>query len=796
MTNFSWPEWVPDVQPLWPILTVLVAGGLITALTFWTYRGTGVAPRRRLALWGLRMAALAVAAIILLRPTWEHKETRRLPGKIVVLFDVSKSMLVQDEDRNMRRWDAVKNDWTSVESLVTKFRDENLQVIPVSFDTKIRDFKPEEDPTGDATGVFQALESALERYKPLDAGQGEALLGMIVYSDGRDNLGKPSLESVLTRLSRLPCPVHTIGLGQPGGMEVQPDLIAMNIDAPQTARVKDKLTVHGVIQAQRFDNQPVEVWLLLDGKEVPEAAIGEGGGPAKPVRAVVRPKNANEIMAIDFPAARLPDKPGDYRLSLRIKPMTGELTETNNEVSTFLSLTKEGLSVLYFDKDRSWEPKILQRALRSDDRITITRAYIGQDKGQAADQWRRTIKELIEKNAFDVFMIGDIPASRFTGGDGGLLQLIEKKVADGAGFVMLGGFESFADGGWDKTPIVNVVPVDMRARGQLEGANANSPRPVPFVPNDRGLEHFALRLDVDKQRNRAWWSKLLPLEGGVRIGRPKANATVLVETPDRDVLFATSLFGKGRTAALAVDTTWIWVRPGDPHIPADKGKEGALSASTEAHLRFWRQLILWLGKQEEPGKNLRVEVAQRRLATGKEQGITVQARRVIPGGTKDQFQPLDGAEFKVTITKPNKVQETIDVSPEPAGEGKSRGVYWRTEEPGEYEIVVTGRFQGADLGETRARFVAFRDDSELVNRSANFAVLEQLAGGTGGTHRLHGGIKEVLDKIASDSVREQVDRTKIPNWQEPNTSLQGGLFLAFVLCVCGEWVLRRLWGLV
>jgi hypothetical protein len=37
---------------------------------------------------------------------------------------------------------------------------------------------------------------------------------------------------------------------------------------------------------------------------------------------------------------------------------------------------------------------------------------------------------------------------------------------------------------------------------------------------------------------------------------------------------------------------------------------------------------------------------------------------------------------------------------------------------------------------------------------------------------------------------------RIPNWQEPNDTLQGGLLLAFVLLVSTEWVFRRLWGLV
>jgi hypothetical protein len=360
---------------------------------------------------------------------------------------------------------------------------------------------------------------------------------------------------------------------------------------------------------------------------------------------------------------------------------------------------------------------------------------------------------------------------------------------------MIGGQESFGDGGWEGTPIEPLLPVRIDVKGQLEGAPGNQ-RELKFVPTESGLRHFALRLDSDPKQNADWWSRLATLNGGNKVNRKLGASVVLAESGEGDILLAAGQTGAGRTAALAVDTTWRWSRPGPPRDPKNKDKVGVLSEGREAHVRFWRQLILWLAKQEEAGKALRIELANRRIITGKEQVVTVQAREVTPGGTKDASKPLRGATFNVKVIKPDKTELMLPVQPDGTPEAKSQGTFWKTDEPGEYEVQVTASHLGADLGMARARFMTYRDDSELLNRTANHTLLEQIAHETGGTARLHGGLVEVLEKLAPESATEVTRSLKLPDWQEPNLLLQGILFLLFVILVSGEWLLRRLWGLV
>jgi hypothetical protein len=797
-------DYLPDVDPLWPLAAVTSAAGLLVVWTLWCYRWASSLGSLRLGvLLVLRLTALGVACLVLLRPAWTLREVVRNPGTLIVLVDSSRSMQAKDEDPGLTRWKAAALDWNAASGLLQRLQSEGqLRLITHSFDSKLHELDWSQEPTGDRTALLKALDEAYQHHKPLDQERPGQLLGIVVLSDGRDNVGKPPLEAVVSRLARGPCPVHAIAFGAPGGSELQPDVMATHIEAPQTARVKDRLIVRGTIQAQRYVGQEIEVWLKIEGQPVDQA-----DQPGSPVRLVLRPASAVQTFQVEMPPARLPDQPGDIRVSLWVKPMPGELTDSNNEVSTYVTLVKEGLSVLYLDKDRAWEPKFLRRALRGDERITLYTAFLAEESGPAAEVWRRDLGRALEsgERPFDVFIFGDIPASRLapqTPQGQAILQCIHDQVNAGAGLLMIGGHQSFGNGedgrgrgSWRGTLMELLVPVALDVYGQLEGSAEQ--RLIRFIPTEAGLRHFALRLDSDPERNRQWWERLRPLDGGNRLGAAKRGATVLAATPEGETLLAVQEYGKGRTAALAVDTTWRWVRAGPPRDPRDADRPGALSESSEAHLRFWRQLIVWLARQEETGSAIRLELDHRRLTAGKEQGITVQAREVQAGGERDQQRILRDAEFSVRIRRPDQPPDASpDVVPvTPFGtDGKFRGIYWNTDEPGEYVVEVSARSQGADLGTVSARFMAYRDDSELTNQAANHTLLEQIARITGGTFRVHGGLRSLIEELNPAALAESTKLSRMPDWKAPNPTLHGSLFLVFVGLLSAEWILRRRWG--
>ena len=73
-------------------------------------------------------------------------------------------------------------------------------------------------------------------------------------------------------------------------------------------------------------------------------------------------------------------RPGEVKVTLKVDPLPGEVSQVNNEISTYVTVTKEGVSVLYVEgKYRAWEPKFIRYALSQDPRIRLVR-------GRAADR--------------------------------------------------------------------------------------------------------------------------------------------------------------------------------------------------------------------------------------------------------------------------------------------------------------------------------------------------------------------------------------------------------------------------
>jgi hypothetical protein len=113
-------------------------------------------------------------------------------------------------------------------------------------------------------------------------------------------------------------------------------------------------------------------------------------------------------------------------------------------------------------------------------------------------------------------------------------------------------------------------------------------------------------------------------------------------------------------------------------------------------------------------------------------------------------------------------------------------------EPGDWSLVVTGR-RPADAAprERTARFTVFRQDLELANPVANPLLMRQLAEATTGGPRLPEELPAVFEEIAArPPVFEASERWSFEPWDT------WPALLLMALALCGEWFLRKRWGLV
>ncbi|MEZ6104620.1 MAG: glutamine amidotransferase [Pirellulaceae bacterium] len=170
-------------------------------------------------------------------------------------------------------------------------------------------------------------------------------------------------------------------------------------------------------------------------------------------------------------------------------------------------------------------------------------------------------------------------------------------VQQGRGLILLGGRHSFGPGRYQTTPLADVMPVVMHDyEAQDFDAPLNSAlhleRELSLQPTQ---EHFLTRLSGDEGTSQ--WSSLPPLLGANRFSEVKRDARVLLETERGEPMLVAGNPG-GRVIAFAGDSTWRWWTMGH----------------SEAHRRFWRQMVLWAAGLDSLGQDaIVIDMARRRF---------------------------------------------------------------------------------------------------------------------------------------------------------------------------------------
>jgi uncharacterized membrane protein len=717
---------------------------------------------------GLRLAALVLALLMIMRPSLAYREELRVPSTLVVALDGSESMTIQDEAGPRSRWEAMLRVLRQADPIFQKLHDEqNVNVVVYRF---AEDAVPDDrvvlggKADGKRTDFGKLLHTIYERH-----GTDRNLRGMLILSDGADNgVSFPAMTEA-SRLRRLPCPIHTFGLGRTTTDARQRDIAVTAIKAdPSPVPVKAKLTVTGSLDAPGFVGADVNARLFVDDKEVEAKKFNL----AKEI--------GNEVQL----STDAPDKPGEIKVTIKTDLKPGEMVAENNEISTYVTVIKEGISVLLVDKLRFIEPQRIWDALTQYRGIRVYPAWHASDTPAGEDLLQ------LDKRHYDVIILGDLSAKRLrdldpqrpeTGKDS-LVALLAQQVKErGAGLLMMGGNETFANSDWQGTPLADVLPVEFDVSGQVDAE-------IQVEPTDKGLSHYLMRLTENPDANRQLWSRLPKLEGMTRLGRPKPRATVLaVAAGGKEPILVGMDYGRGRSLAFAGDTTWRWERLGQP-----KSNEGA-----EAHAHFWKQIVYWLAHQDKGEGSIQVKLDSRRLPAGGKLDFGV----AMVGKDGEPIPANRSPRFEVTVEDPQKIESRVGTARE--GENE-RGHFWKTEQPGEYTLVARGWYKdenGKEIsgGEpARTRFLIYQDNSELMRRAADHDFLAKLANAGGGKFHPAEELPRFLQELQKMPLPQGSPKANLwPDWRRH--TLSGFLvffFLLFAGLLSTEWFLRRRWGMV
>jgi hypothetical protein len=732
------------LQPVfwWPLL--ILCGAALLGVVLWAYAtalGKQSGSWRWLA-FGLRMAALAMALMAMLRPSLVFTETRRQSASLILLADNSRSMLVSDAWDGLPRWRAMNQTLGRSREALTRLQ-EILEIREYRFDSKLTEgIGDKEPPAGNSTALGDVLREALKKGGQAD--RGGRVAAVILLTDGVNTAGTPPL-SVAQSLQDFGVPLYTVGFGQATAVDASRDLAIRTISAPPTVFEKNKLTVTGELESRGFPGSQVNLKLLFDGMQTDTRMLElpQADGHSK------------------LELSYVPTVPGEHKVSISVaepEPKRGELVDSNNTISTYVTVLKGGLRVQFLDGGlEAWESQFIRKALDKSPDIKVDFQWVRDDRaltdGPAA-------AALFDRTLYDVFVMRDVSRSKIPAE---ALERLQKAVESGAGFAMLGGRESFGPGGFANSPVATVLPVAMHP-GDRPVA-----RPLLMRPTAQGLGHFVMRLGTESDAVKIWES-LLPLDGASTFTDVKGQARVLAESPDNLPLIVAQDFGQGRSMAIAVDSTFHW------HLKSEQ--------SLRHHRRLWRQIILWLARKEQAGENrLWVDLAKRRLAAG--EGLDVTA-----GAEDEQGNAILDGDFEATVTAPDGKATPLKLVPQ--GE-RVRATFWGTEKAGDYEIAVAVRRNGQELGTPRrAKFLVFEDDTELTSPAADLALLKKMAETTpGGEYVPPERLPEFLNGLAKKDLHLEIDRlTQLRLWDNAY------FFLIFVALLTGEWALRKWKGLV
>ncbi len=784
------------------LLYVLPMG--LAGLTAATYLGSGKPPRRVAAILALRAAAFLLVVVAILRPALAVPRGGDAGESVFyVVLDGSKSMTIQDES-DRPRWEAMLKALHDAGPALDRLRKEqNVRVEFYRFADKLGPFSPDnpgepDGPRTDIGGMLQALAqqnagrayaaSALLSDGSNNGGQRNNCAACHsgpdkLLSDGSNNGGQRTDPFVEAGRWRRLGPIYTFGFGNKNTSNGQSNVaVGPPVAAPTVVPTKGKITVRASIEERGFAGQTVHVRLLLDNQEVKcQDVVLE-----HPQKEKSRDESRKQPIQVEM-QCDAPDRAGEVKVTVKVDPLPGEKNLDDNQRDTLVTVVKGGLNVLLIDKERAWEPQLIYDALAADPRIQVKPLWIRGGTPSGGDA-----KSLFDfdKQKYDVIIIGDVTAGQLRALQPDVLDQIERQVNNGAGFLMIGGYASFGGdpnvpgtGDWKDTVIEKLLPVDLSVRGQVESRTLYG---LIMLPTDDGLRLYSRVVGLSggdmKAEMEAWKSMQNPygLQGANRLAVAGGGSVVLAESEETDdkqqhyPLLVYRVYGGGRVLAFAGDTTNRWIHDDD---------------SLRKHHRFWRQMILWLAKQEGDDQ-LRIVPDVRAIAAGDDLGFSLHL-------TSKNGQEIKDGSYIIEVTGPGGERKTVTATREG---GEDRGVY-RPEASGEYTIHATGVGKDADGADVRAdataRFFAYEEDVEMADWSADEGFLKKLADEGRGEYHRGTAFADFLEHLppAADRTKPKVDEK--PDWSSASWSpFLAAYFLLFTGLLAAEWFLRRRWGMV
>lgn len=703
----------------WILLAAAVAAGASLYL-LWRYKKASV-------FFFLRLAALAVLTFMAASPVLVRFITAKKPV-LAVAVDTSASMSITKRTE-------------SAAAFISKYRNQ----FDNAADVRLYSIASNASGVSSASGILNAPRGkTTDLNNPLweiARENGDNLSGIILITDGNHNAG--SLKE--NWLAGLGAPVFTVSVGS-------------------GKKIKDVAVTSLRVSDFAFKNVPLEITASVSacgyaGKTV---VLRLKGGPNPDEILAVKPLQlSSDNETRDTALTYTPPASGNFSYTVEAEALPGEITAANNSKTLSLNVIRDKLRVLFLSGNPSFEYSFLRHALKNDPMVELVSFVIlrnpenimivSDDQSSlipfpAADLFNRDIY------TFDLLILDNFSYKKIGVASEYFFNIRDWITNKGGGLIMNAGPNSFSAGGWNTTAVDDILPADSLPgeAGLSEGI---------FRPRVSDPSNYITLLTDNRKESEALWKSMPGLDGSQALKAKTGAETVLENTSGGPVLVVWDK-GKGRAAALGVNTTWRWALQ---------------SGTVNVYNAFWKNMVRYATRSGKADEWI-ISFDRPEYYAGLDYAVRI--RRPFEARYDKLWLNVtspSGARSASPLKKTGKMEWQY------SGKFPSGGVY-------KYELASS--LDGASKHElVFEKDVAASAAMEEVDLNTDETVLKKMAYDTGGRYydEYNFSLAELFDKLRKIKQKTVLEKAPI--------SSSGAWLIIIAALLIFEWILRRKKGL-
>ena len=779
--DFVWP------LPAWATL-LLAAFAVLYVIGIYLRENPKTPLWGRMALAAARLALLAILLLMLAQVSLALKRTG-LPY-VAILLDNSESMTIADRGNEkiaarlldgMTRLRAAKLEptrWNLARALLLEQNSHLLNALHAEY--KLRFYYLADTSSGARAVADSAPATLAEELRATEALVQSTRLGDAVQTILDDFRGTPpaaivaltdgittegaALEEGAASAARRGVPLFLVAVGDDVPVR---DVKLSDLLVDDLVFVGDILHFEARLSATGLAGEKASILLRKEGEPEPLASQTvtlEPDGHARTVRVTHRPQSV-----------------GQFRYTLEVEPIEGELQTENNRQQRSVTVSDEKIRVLLVQAYPSFEFRYLWNMLTRSETSVELHAVLQQadpelprpdaDAESGEPVMRPFPLRREELLSYDVIIFGDVQPSLISESLlEGIAEFVDRPGQGGAVVFIAG--PRFTPAAYRDTPLARLFPCDPGAV-RLPVPDEPIEQGFSMRPTELGLLSPPMQLELDPVENARTWGNLPPLYWFAELGDLKPGVRVLAVHPTATdsrgqplPLVCIQYVGSGKVLMHATDETWRWRwRAGDVHFQ-----------------RYWVQMLRYLARSKLTAENRGMVLAtDRREYT---RGEPVRLRVRFPD---ESLAPPEDDGVTVVLEHAGHQTRRVQLERSPGRRGTFETTVNRLGVGSHHAWVAAPTLPGAAPS---LDFSVVAPPGEFQQTQTDLAALRQAA-------RLTGG------KVYSLEQATRLHRDLPPGRQVPIEPLpprplwnQWPLLLVFLLLLASEWILRKLGSMV